>query len=851
MSLLRTILCVSLYLQIITVNDAVMMGQNIEKLVRIPRGNSGLLPATGGPRSSILFDSCSGYLYSISGGWLLRSGNLGKTWERIAEPQHGTNLGGGQLELNGCQLWCKWESGVSESRYKLAVLTDSSWRLIDSSHVWPKKRTYTASSGSLVVILSNDGKGAISLSYSWDAGDTFNSLSIPDSLYSSYEDAISKPGLGTIAVVCKNRGVIEFNADSKSIRIDRVPSTTVRYKYFNKEHLISTQLHYNRDNGNIDSSTLSISSNGGSSWRVFNIIKDSRTGQTIHGMKDALHIRWLSVSKNGACTAIFANGLVASSKDYGENWIFNGFLPHDFLKPGTNQVSLTNDGTLYCIVGRDLFALENGDEELKIISMNSPRFHSLCALSKSDIVGQTTQGCYFTSDGGKNWYLSEYTSSFYEGHDTFTGVSGTKIESMTTVGDTLFINCPETESVLSYCGKGLRFEFNTGYYLSNTSLLCDDDRYTMSGPPRSQFTGYELRGHEMDFLTEYSENGSTHTYPPHEVEGVSFYAVMPAGDTIVVADSVYVKNAKHNSWIPGGIGLPREGKNISAVSTIYQISDSLLLLGFRGCSVVSNGEGHVVTGGLYYSTDLGILWQQSKTDYEYNSFVWDVDVASDLTMYATVSQVANTSGGMLMSTNSAILASTHNGLDWHVVHRFENLQRVAAYTGNRIAVAGDGTVYALGDNEVVYSTDHGNTWQTFTNEFMLTGCLTDIAAGSDNRVYVGTTQGVFIYDAITDVAGDDDHLRYTSVWLYPTPTHGVATIRVNNLDLVDVSQCSLTLYNQYGDQCADLSSKLLGHAGQRRMEFTYETTHLPPGLYILVLHSPNGVVENYKMMVVR
>ena len=61
---------------------------------------------------------------------------------------------------------------------------------------------------------------------------------------------------------------------------------------------------------------------------------------------------------------------------------------------------------------------------------------------------------------------------------------------------------------------------------------------------------------------------------------------------------------------------------------------------------------------------------------------------------------------------------------------------------------------------------------------------------------------------------------------------------------------TLTLHNMLGTTIDDLTERLLPNRSQRRVEFDYATSHLPTGMYFLVLETSAGK-EMSKVFVLR
>ncbi|RPI68492.1 MAG: T9SS C-terminal target domain-containing protein [Ignavibacteriae bacterium] len=292
---------------------------------------------------------------------------------------------------------------------------------------------------------------------------------------------------------------------------------------------------------------------------------------------------------------------------------------------------------------------------------------------------------------------------------------------------------------------------------------------------------------------------------------------------------------------------------MTSASCLLQTHSNDLVAGFRGYQYQDGDSMRSIPGGLYLSSDQGMSWRSAATDLEFDPYIWHVVETSDSILFASVSLVQSTIGNtQLYTSESAILRSLDNGATWQRMYEFNDLQRVTTATGHRLASDTSGRIYALGDRKVVYSVNKGRSWSTLTQDFSALCCLSDIAVDENDVIWVSSNDGLYRFEApTTDIDDDDDRLRYTSVWAYPTPSSSYVQVRINNADLVDVNRSTLRLYDLYGREQADLTSELRSAAGSKRFEFEYTTADLGSGLYLLVLKDHNNKVEKHKLMISR
>lgn len=823
----------------------VALAQPLDPVLRIPRTTFGGMVSKGGPRSAIVYDTCTGTVWGVTGGKLWRSVDGGTSFTNVDLPYGAKLMSSPSLYLNGCELVCQWHSKVFDNQFRIARYVDGLWSEVEVSEVtWPTLAPASAITDSLIFIDAPSG-GGIDLWISWNSGGQWEHIKDPAIQSSTYEDYISIPAPGITALILKDSSAIEFVAATKTKRSNFLPPRTVRYMYTDKDHAISFQV-YGRD-----SSSYSLSSDGGNSWQSFNRMNSSTDGRSIKGRRDSLHARWMHVRDNGSCTAILSSNLVVSTTDHGNTWIFNGAFPGLTFGSGMGRVSTTASGAVYCSAGGNLYALASEHDTVRLISANAPQFVSLCVIDSSNLIGLTSEACFYSVDGGSTWTPSSFSPAEAGSSPSF-GVHDAYIERMVTDAGRILMYCPEMGCVMSYNGTSCQFDFSANLY-SQPYFSCDDGKYSKTGSPLSELTTSTVSGIPVSFIAKYSRTVKAEEQSPGSVEGPHFFKTLASGEEFAFSDSLYKRSSDTSSWRATLAGLPTTSGRMTSASCLLQTHSGNLVAGFRGYQYQDGDSIRSIPGGLYLSSDQGMSWRLAGTDLEFNPYIWHVVETSDSILFASVSLVQSTIGNtQLYTSESALLRSLDDGATWQRMYVYNDLQRATTASGHRLASDTSGRIYALGDRMVVYSVNQGRSWSTLTQDFSPLCCLSDIVVDENSVVWVSSNEGLFRFDTpTTDLDEDDDRLRYTSVWAYPTPSSSYVQIRINNADLVDISLSTLRLYDLYGREQADLTPELRRASGSKRFEFEYVTSELGAGLYLLVLKDHNNRVEKHKLMISR
>lgn len=829
----------------------ILWGQSIPPVFHIKSGYISLHPSTGSTRSTVLFDTCSQNVFIAMAGEVFQSSDSGKTWIALGSPLGSTPFFP-RMAMNKCELWCSYENIINEVRFRIAVKKGTSWKAIadPAMPIWPRESVALALDSLIVVTYPDFSIGGGIIAISWDHGTLWEYHRYPGNVPISREECLFSPADGKLALTLRDSVVVEISSGDRTMKWGAAPQHTATYRYLDDQHLIAFLAK------GMDSSSIALSSDGGRTWKETTVLTDVRTGISYHGVHDSLVARWNHVQDNGRCTVFFVNNMVASTTDYGQSWIVNGRFPAYWnIVSGDNNVAASRDGSIFFSANGFFYHLRSITDTAELVTTNAPHFASIVAIDSLNLVGQTLDACYYSSDGGQTWYVPSFktfTTTFMSG-----GLESSYIERLAHVGDTLYLFNQRTGDVLFLHQGLIRFAYRAplGYVTNNIQFQCSDGRYIVSGSLVGEFDGHTIRGFSDDGtgILEYSSK----RYSPNVIRspstklGAHYYTVTNAGDRYVFADSLFIRRSGTDQWISTVTGLPEEQGRCTSASSMVEAGQGALVCGFRGHSFRRNDSTIIQPGGIYTSADSGMNWTRSEHDLNYDPYVWQIVKSTKSLLFAIASRVSNAStAGTFYTTQSVVLRSINGGKDWQTVLGFEDFNHPANRSGQRLCIGGNGNVYALGVNEVRYTTDQGESWSVLANEFSPTGCLTDITVDASNRVWVASMDGVFMFSPTTGITGGDDHNRYTSVWLYPTPTSSMVTIRLNNLDLVDLAQCSLGIYDLYGNRCCDLTEALRSASTLRRYELPYNTGDLTSGLYVVVFQNQHGQTEQYKMLVV-
>ncbi len=237
--------------------------------------------------------------------------------------------------------------------------------------------------------------------------------------------------------------------------------------------------------------------------------------------------------------------------------------------------------------------------------------------------------------------------------------------------------------------------------------------------------------------------------------------------------------------------------------------------------------GYSTITEIYKSIDRGQTWQQLPFPIfqVYSPVFLAVHSQNPAIVYAAVFSSGGFPGGVYKTTDGGLTwEEKNNGLtsqDWDIntiAINPENPEEL--FIGN------------IGEINLFRTIDSGENWLRFDTGLPNTGGVNSIVIDTlNNRIYIGRSSGVYIYDGLTGVV--QHNLEPSKVFIlsqnYPNPFNSTTVIPY---DLPDRAHVNLTVYDALGRGVINLVNSYQP-AGRYRVEFN--ASGLPGGFYFYCL----------------
>ena len=269
------------------------------------------------------------------------------------------------------------------------------------------------------------------------------------------------------------------------------------------------------------------------------------------------------------------------------------------------------------------------------------------------------------------------------------------------------------------------------------------------------------------------------------------------------------------------------GENWDTIPEPYTFGLSSIAISPSNNRVIYLGFGSTLE--IYKSVDQGETWQLLPfllSNQTSSPVYLAVHPDNSDILYAAVFSFGYFQGGVYKSTDGGFTwDEKNNGLtnedyDINTINIYrKNPEEIYIGTGGNI--------------NLFRSTNGGENWLRFDNGLPNTGHVTSIVIDTLNdRIYLGRTNGIYIYDGLTDI--EDETIMYANRFLlyqnYPNPFNPSTTIK---FEIPKGGLVTLKIYNILGEEIETLVNE---EKSSGRYEVNFDASKLSCGVFIYRLN---------------
>ncbi|MFN9150753.1 MAG: hypothetical protein ACK6C4_05215 [Bacteroidota bacterium] len=653
------------------------------------------------------------------------------------------------------------------------------------------------------------------------------------------------------AYILDTNGATESDDGGRTWHRAPVPPTTAWYRYFGESNILSQR--WTSESG----LRLFRSIDRGTSWIVIDTMRFVNHDTTI--VPATLH----EVRRDGnnlSATFRYRSGEIVSTTDAGETWIYRGRTqPDDEFDDVEKEMStLSGQGTIIPQKGDHFIVLPEGSADPLYHVSNVPAGIPLQLGDSVYLIG-TGSSLFKSIDDGVTWFiLDSEIAGFhgvarprdadiqpFEAQKLWIGRKGqlhgrAQYEEIRyNVGGTSRSNSTHFLA-LRQIGDEVKWCY-AGFTLDNPYLPISESNHFQPAIGQSSPILVNFVVNDVAFPSKFivqTDSGQ----PLHATtrKRIHFAWQVRSGEVLLMADSLLISADTGLTWraLPS-LGLPLDSaENIATVTSFCEGPNGEWYMGLSG-SVIMSAEEETgrEPGGVVRSRDRGLTWQR-LSGFPEPTHVFHVACDGAGVVYASTTQrtygVDRPSGRKEQDHMSQVFRISGDTAE---LSFSEYLSGPPTKAGRVLRRDQRGAMlYATMYEGLKRSTDGGLSWHQVGNDALDTMTIKDVVVARDNRLYVGTTIGVYESNALTSgIEQEEDASRRTTVWCYPTPAATSLRIRLNNMDLVIGTAPKLILCTIKGEEVLNFSEDVRRSLGSKRTEFDADVSNLTPGIYALVL----------------
>lgn len=643
-----------------------------------------------------------------------------------------------------------------------------------------------------------------------------------------------------------------------------LPKGTRWYRSFDSLHLIAQCADGSQR------LSLKTSSDGGDSWS---------TTDTIHcGSADtSFPVERMTVLRRDACVNCMTirgeSGWIVSTTDAGSTWIYRGTTPNESSM--ATSWTHSNGLTLLSSSRNGYWILPAGSTESVHHVESSPAGLPL-QISPSHLLLANAGALFKSTDGGVTWFimgdeiqtnhqpLSLYESGLqpYDARRLWWGPDGRLWT------NAVFRKISLGEYVTSNLNKILSFTHPATS--SPRWFYRGNDDFDPIAPMNEQGVLRSQRSTASRMLARIQTvpGGSAPSgridiviHPdslPRTLSraGASFVWQLSTGEIYVVADSLLRSDDTGRSWSSvASTGFPTDSGNRTLIATsFFEAPNGLWYVGTSGVIIRDSSYRYdsSAIGGVLRSTDRGRSWQRIPGFPRSSHILNLVTDSSGILLAVTTKRVRNLRSSPNLWEGDSPASIYRVSQDSAVVVFQEKGLELMATTGRVIRRDHANNLYYASMNKgLLRSTDAGMTWLKFGAGMLDTLRVFDVIVDSTDRLFVGTSNGVYVYDPTTNVNTFDGPTTPSPILqCYPSPTSSVLHVRLHADSRYHLASSTLSLCTIVGEQVYDLSPTLRNALANDQFEFDVDLSTLPSGVYGLT-YTDEGKSSMQKVLIAR
>jgi len=320
-----------------------------------------------------------------------------------------------------------------------------------------------------------------------------------------------------------------------------------------------------------------------------------------------------------------------------------------------------------------------------------------------------------------------------------------------------------------------------------------------------------------------------------------------SGVLMMAADSMLVSTDTARTWkTVSGKGLPYDStSNLPLVTAFAEGPFGEWYVGLSGRVLLdSSRETGREPGGVYRSLDSGQSWQPVGS-FDGSRHITHLQCDGTGRLYALA-----TDRSYDLARDPAFLEQDYMSVLYHVADaRCEELFRdfysgPVLYAPRSLSRDQQGAIlYGSLSSGLMRTSDVGQTWQTIGTGTLDTLRICAVVVDTNNRYYIGTSRGVFVYDGLATGIEQRDQLKcaVAGISASPSPAGSHLTVTVRAADASAIGS-AITIFDAQGRSIRRIPTSGFD-ASAAYAKITTDVSDLPTGLYYLTLTTPTTTAQ--------